>query len=521
MFRTFRIAFSLKNTYRVNSILFALKQTPLIKKILPQEIYGVQELKIVANILAGLWEIFMAFAGKALYFVLMLLLPLIFFENQDSATVFLHVYVFLTAIGAFGNTFVFNPSRDKYYAMVLMRMDAKEYTLSNYAYFLLKMAVGYLVFGALFGSLAGLSIAEIMLLPLSVVGSKCFMMGALLRRYEKTGIAPNENRGGKAYWISMGVLLALAYGFPFITVTLPRSVSTGILCLFAALGFVFLKKILKFPRYYEVQKEILNEMLQQFEKAEDAVQVMNHNAIVMDESHTSNKSGFTYLNELFVKRHHKILWKTSCRITFVVVLISAAILVILYQVPGERSEFASAIMKFMPYFVFIMYTINQGNKFTNALFVNCDHCLLTYPFYKQPKHILKLFRLRLWELVKINLLPAVAMATGISSWFVFCGRMDALNFVIVYAVILGLSIFFSVHSMTVYYLLQPFNAGTEIKSGTYQLVNSVTYVIAFICIYVRMDLRIFGVGCIAFCILYCVLAFWLVYRFAPKTFRIR
>ena len=38
MKRTLKIAFSLKNTYRVNTILYSLKQIPLIKSILPQEL---------------------------------------------------------------------------------------------------------------------------------------------------------------------------------------------------------------------------------------------------------------------------------------------------------------------------------------------------------------------------------------------------------------------------------------------------------------------------------------------------
>lgn len=36
MFKTLRISFSLRNTYRVNGILYSLKQIPLLKKILPQ-----------------------------------------------------------------------------------------------------------------------------------------------------------------------------------------------------------------------------------------------------------------------------------------------------------------------------------------------------------------------------------------------------------------------------------------------------------------------------------------------------
>ena len=38
MFKTFKKAFALKNTYRVNGIIFSLKQIPLIKKLLPGEL---------------------------------------------------------------------------------------------------------------------------------------------------------------------------------------------------------------------------------------------------------------------------------------------------------------------------------------------------------------------------------------------------------------------------------------------------------------------------------------------------
>ena len=55
MYKTLRLSFSLKNTYRVNSILFAIKQIPLIKKILPDALYGVRGLKIFAN--TDLWTL--------------------------------------------------------------------------------------------------------------------------------------------------------------------------------------------------------------------------------------------------------------------------------------------------------------------------------------------------------------------------------------------------------------------------------------------------------------------------------
>lgn len=87
--------------------------------------------------------------------------------------------------------------------------------------------------------------------------------------------------------------------------------------------------------------------------------------------------------------------------------------------------------------------------------------------------------------------------------------------------ILCMSLFFSIHYLTIYYLLQPYNAGTELKSGTYRIVLSVTYVVCFALMRLRMPIMIFGIMTIVFCVLYSIVASILVYRFAPKTFRLR
>ena len=69
MNKTLKISFALKNTYRVNGILFSLKQIPLIKRLLPSTLYSVKGLKIFANVISVLWEILSAFIGKFLYFI--------------------------------------------------------------------------------------------------------------------------------------------------------------------------------------------------------------------------------------------------------------------------------------------------------------------------------------------------------------------------------------------------------------------------------------------------------------------
>ena len=80
---------------------------------------------------------------------------------------------------------------------------------------------------------------------------------------------------------------------------------------------------------------------------------------------------------------------------------------------------------------------------------------------------------------------------------------------------------FRSHYLTIYYLIQPYNAATELKSGTYSLVMMGTYVVCFVLMQVRLPILVFGLACIAFCVIYCAVACVLVYRMAPRTFRLR
>ena len=73
------------------------------------------------------------------------------YRNAPADQAFLHILLFLTIIGAYMNTSMFDPTRDKYYAMILLRMNAREYTLVNYGYNILKVIIGFLPFSILFG----------------------------------------------------------------------------------------------------------------------------------------------------------------------------------------------------------------------------------------------------------------------------------------------------------------------------------------------------------------------------------
>ena len=518
MYKTLRISFSLKNTYRVNSILYAIKQIPLIKKILPDALYGVRGLKIFANIISVIWEIVTFFIGKLLYFITMVCGIGLLYKNAPADQAFLHILLFLTIIGAYMNTSMFDPTRDKYYAMILLRMNAREYTLVNYGYSILKVIFGFLPFSILFGMMRDVPLWFCILIPFSVAGLKLAVAAYSLWDYERSGFVYNENKIRKHLWIFAAVLLAFAYVLPAAGIVLPASVSMAVMLLFIPLGILSIRKIVSFGYYREVNQELLSQVTNQMDAVKQAARTASDKSISTDASITSKRRGFEYLNELFIKRHRKILWKSTKRIAAICFFLSCAAIIALYMVPEARKDINEMMLIWLPYFTFIMYAINRGTGFTKALFMNCDHSLLTYSFYKQPAYILKLFRIRLREIMKVNALPAIVIGAGLSAiLYVSGGTENPLNYAVLFISILCMSMFFSIHYLTIYYLLQPYNAGTEIKSGMYQIIMSATYLVCFGLMQVRLPILVFGIACIAFCIVYSAVACVLVYRFCAEN----
>lgn len=527
MLKTLKLSLALENTYRVNGIIYAIKQLPLIKKIIPDTIYSEGVFKVFGNVISAIWTVISTFIGKLFYFLMMIFIIAGICNVPESAGApfFLQLLFVLTVIGAFMNTLMFDPSKDKYYAIILLGMDARRYTLANYAFSLLRLMLGFTLAALIFGLMMGLNVWECLLVPFFVAGMKICFAAYELRRYEKSGSVKNDSKLAALKLIAMLLLLGVAYAPPALGYILPESVSVVLMCLTVLAGALSVKKIITFKSYRAMYKELLTDALDVQMDASALIKLQKEQArknISADGGITSSKKGFEYLNELFIKRHRKILWRSAERITLVVLVLIAAVPVLFKYVPESKSVVNGAMMNLLPAFFFVMYALNRGTGFTQALFINCDSSLLTYSFYKQPKCILKLFQIRLREIVKVNLLPAAAIGGGLALLLYISGGTDnPLNYAVLFVSVVCMSVFFSVHYLMLYYLLQPYNAGTELKSGTYKLAMAATYIVCYVLMQLRFPTLIFGAVTIAFCVIYCIAASVMVYKLAPKTFKIR
>ena len=118
-----------------------------------------------------------------LYFLVMIAAVSGFYNLPESqgAALFLQLLLPLTVIGAFMNSLMFDPSKDKYYAIILLNMDARRYTLANYAFNMLRLMLGFTLAALMFGLPMGLNVWECLLVPFFVAGTKMTFAALELR----------------------------------------------------------------------------------------------------------------------------------------------------------------------------------------------------------------------------------------------------------------------------------------------------------------------------------------------------
>lgn len=523
MINTFVTSFRLRNTYKTNSIIYALKTIPLVNKLLPNTLYANPGLKAFANIISILFEIGSVFLGKILYLLLMVVGAL---KLMDAASpdAFVHVFFFLSLAGGLTNTHVFNPTKDKYYAMFLMRMNAWEYTLSNYLYFLLKMAVGFLPFSLLFGRAMGVETVVCLVMPFFVCGVKLIIAAITLYDCRDGEKVRNENLPSVIIWSGTALLMVAAYLPPFLGYTMNQTLFLALCGVTIAAGALCFSYVWQFKKYRTVYRTLLtsNNLVMNTVSSAQVKQKAYHKKIEADLSQTSNKSGYAYFNELFMKRHSKMLTRAAKKIALVLAGVVAAAILTCFYLPGIMPIINTLLLSYLPYSLLIMYFVNRGRAITEAMFMNCDHSMLTYRVYRQPKAILSLFTERLKYVSAINLLPASVMALGLPLLlYVSGGTANPMNYLIFVISIPVMSVFFSVHTLVLYYLLQPYNAKMETKNPVYMILDMVTYYICFFSAGKVASTLAFGVGVTIFCVLYVIIGLVLVYRLAPKTFKLR
>ena len=527
---------------QVNVLLYYVRKLPLVGEKIPYRLYGETDIKKAIGIIPVVFSVIGAFVGTFLYFLLMIKLPANWiqgfwqkeglFVDQKAVMVYLFlIFSFLPGSFLVSNLMTEGAKKD-YVLLHVMRIPAAQHYRSKMVLKGVKDTICFLVpllwFG--FG-------AESALFVVSLFFTRYIGHAGILQHYRHS-----ETKGKKVFWKSLGrtflvfgIILALGYG---VAAAVPRlffdryvMAEVVVFLSLALVGMFCFPKVWNYGGYTIFAKKMVSR--KDFLEQDDAVKEARAADVQIQDKDISKeelrsrkyeeKEGYDYLNAIFFERHKRIVSRAvKSRIIIILAVGLIGAVALLFVGEQMKQKTFEAMTQMMPVMVFVMYLESTGGRICKAMFFNCDISLLKYGYYREADAILKNFKIRLRKLLMLDAVPAAIICGMILLWTLLCGEILSVWKVIpLMAGSLLLSAFFCLFHLFMYYITQPYTEEKTVKSPIFSVVNALVYFGCYLCLQIQTGSWLFTLGVLAVTIIFIPLSYFCVFRFAPKTFKIR
>lgn len=526
---------------QVNVLLYYVRKLPLVGEKIPYRLYGETDIKKAIGAIPVVFSVIGAFVGTFLYFLLMIKLSANwiqgFWEKEgifvDQKAVMVYLFLIFSFLpGSFLVSNLTEGAKKDYVLLHVMRIPAAQHYRSKMVLKGVKDTICFLVpllwFG--FG-------AESALFVVSLFFTRYIGHAGILQHYRHS-----EKKGKKVFWKSLGktflmfgIILALGYG---VAAAVPRlffdryvMAEVVVFLSFTLVGMFCFSKVWKYGGYTIFAKKMVS--LKDFLEQDDAVKEARAADVQIQDKDISKeelrsrkyeeKEGYDYLNAIFFERHKRIVSRAvKSRIIIILAVGLIGAVALLFVGEQMKQKTFEAMTQMMPVMVFVMYLESTGGRICKAMFFNCDISLLKYGYYREADAILKNFKIRLRKLLMLDAVPAAIICGMILLWTLLCGEILAVWKVIpLMAGSLLLSAFFCLFHLFMYYITQPYTEEKTVKSPIFSVVNALVYFGCYLCLQIQTGSWLFTLGVLAVTIIFIPLSYFCVFRFAPKTFKIR
>lgn len=526
---------------QVNVLLYYVRKLPLVGEKIPYRLYGETDIKKAIGAIPVVFSVIGAFVGTFLYFLLMIKLPANwiqgFWEKEgifvDQKAVMVYLFLIFSFLpGSFLVSNLTEGAKKDYVLLHVMRIPAAQHYRSKMVLKGVKDTICFLVpllwFG--FG-------AESALFVVSLFFTRYIGHAGILQHYRHS-----EKKGKKVFWKSLGktflmfgIILALGYGVAAAAprLFLDRYVMAEVVVFLslALVGMFCFPKVWNYGGYTIFAKKMVSR--KDFLEQDDAVKEARAADVQIQDKDISKeelrsrkyeeKEGYDYLNAIFFERHKRIVSRAvKSRIIIILAVGLIGAVALLFVGEQMKQKTFEAMTQMMPVMVFVMYLESTGGRICKAMFFNCDISLLKYGYYREADAILKNFKIRLRKLLMLDAVPAAIICGMILLWTLLCGEILAVWKVIpLMAGSLLLSAFFCLFHLFMYYITQPYTEEKTVKSPIFSVVNALVYFGCYLCLQIQTGSWLFTLGVLAVTIIFIPLSYFCVFRFAPKTFKIR
>ena len=531
--------FTVQAALTANKFIYYFKRIPLLGRLAGDSIYADGSLKTALCGVFAILKQLMRFFYKALYIGLVAYLPaFLMLENAAKATrqgLFVWVLLMMSIGGAVLNAHTANTDFLRYTCIKLLGMEPGRFIYSTVVFDHLTDLVFFLPASLIFGLLAGLPLVSCLVLPVMVVGLHLAGEALHLFLFDKCGIVLVKKY--LITWGFAGLCLLLGYLpllFPGLAPLVRHhwAVSLPGALLFLVLGGLGLHYLKTYSVYTGLSQATTNLSEAVLDPKKAQSQALFAGVKLKDEDlrqeslqpgRFAHRHGFDYLNALFFDRHRRMVLKPILIELAVIGALFLLLVLLCILSPQLAYTGAAAVTGILPVFVFCMYmATSQCERITRAMFYNCDIALLRYSFYRSRRAVLETFRRRMLYVGGFNLLVGAAMCAAVGGFVALAGYHWPPDQMIPFMLsLLCLSLFFAVHHLFCYYIFQPYTTDLNMKNPFYKLVNMAVYLLCYLCLQIKVEPRGFAVVVSLSTVVYMTVALLLVYRFAPKTFRVK
>ena len=538
-FSKFLLIERIKITKLFNGIVYGIRKIPLIGKGLGDKYYF-YDLKEIINTFVPIFSIIWQFIKSILTFGFSILIsrtvlkflfeitdksPLFFRENFDlslgavllTCTPFIFYITNMITSSLLtdnGNTFSDLSKNFNFYPNDLAHIFLY---LEPFLIFIGR-TLGFVIFGKIF---ANINPIYTFLFSLGIYFYNINITGFWTKIYEKREKLFFEDR--PFLQIILILILDLAISLLVLVIKLDFKV--------LSLGYFFINLILfpfvvKYFKNFKGYDKIIEKTIRVYKLAVEDSKDMQENVVKIknkdiNKNEKINGEGFVYLNNLFFKRHKRHLLKPTLIKSGIFFVIGISSFFLFSNLTFKGDEVYKILIYAIP---IISYILFKQDKILMAFYKNCDSSLLYYNFYREDKNLLKMFWLRFNSVFKLMSIPMGAMFIiyiGFATKFLTKTDLD-LSLPIFYIVLNA--IFFTILPLFQYYIIQPFDKEGKQKSVVLVLMNMFLYYI-FVFGLPALAIKIgeikFMLIISIFMVLFVGLASFLIYKFAPKTFKIK
>ncbi len=516
-------------TQRINVFIDFFKDVPLVNKFINERLYKQSKAKLYLGFIVIIFLLMGEIIKKGFFLYLFIYLPSYYLNNNNIINTFLHIFIGLSFITAFLiHSEVFSPNRKKYLAIKVMRIEPKKYMLADLLFKNLLAIITLLPGLIIIFKNFNLAVSYAIILVLYFFVNKLFREIYFIKIYRKL----KKNILKKPLYILPGLLLGLTFTFLLPYYHLIPSYSFLFNFWFIVLNifllFIGLEVLLKDDNYQKISNYILkrNNILFNVEEIKTSInfgEVKIKSSDLKESKKTTidNKKGYEYLNGLFYERHKRIIVRPIQKVLGIIGAFFGIIL-ILSLVTNYDQRINLILREILGYCFLILCFISGGERASKAYFYNLDSSLLRYAYYRERQAIIDNFKIRLKLLVKLNIIPAIVMASSFIFLFIINGAdIKIYNYFLIFSLMITLAVFFSVNSLSLYYLLQPYTKDFTVSSPLYSVTKIIVYLMGYFFIQFNMLSIKLCLGLLLIIILYIILILYLTFKLAPKTFKLK